>query len=42
MKKGSWANTFTGAASARLAATAAPADIEPMSAYMRDQFSFMG
>lgn len=39
---GSWADTFTGAVSATLVDAAVEADIEPMAAYMRHQFAFMG
>ena len=39
---GPWADTFVRSVVTGLAANAVPADIEPMTAYMRHQFPFLG
>lgn len=39
---GSWADTFLASVVSGLAASAVPADIEPMTAYTRHQFPFLG
>ena len=39
---GSWADTFVASVGSGLAARAVPADVEPMTAYMRHQFPFLG
>lgn len=39
---GSWADTFVASVTSGLTASAVPTDIQPMSAYMRHQFPFLG
>ena len=39
---GSWTETFVASVVSGLAASAVPADVEPMTAYMRHQFPFLG
>ncbi|HEV2069630.1 MAG TPA: DNA alkylation repair protein [Acidimicrobiales bacterium] len=39
---GSWADTFVASVVSTLASGAAPGDIQPMTAYMRHQFLFLG
>lgn len=39
---GRWADTFVASVASTLASAAVPADVEPMTAYMRHQFTFLG